>query len=59
MALVWHKQSVKELRERKTRKQLQEENEALKEQVTGLEATLDDTMLALCDVYELLVGGDS
>lgn len=46
--------SVKEKRKEKTRKQLQEENEALAAQVTDLQ-------LALCDVYELassLMGGE-
>lgn len=38
--------SVKEKRKEKTRKQLQEENEALAAQVTDLQ-------MALCDVYEL------
>ena len=38
--------SVKEKQKEKTRKQLQEENEALAAQVTDLQ-------MALCDVYEL------
>lgn len=38
--------------------QLAKENETLKEQVTILEDTLTDTQLALCDVYELLMGGE-
>lgn len=46
--------SVKEKRKEKTRKQLQEENEALAAQVTDLQ-------MALCDVYELaaaMTGGE-
>ena len=46
--------SVKEKQKEKTRKQLQEENEALAAQVTYLQ-------MALCDVYELaaaMTGGE-
>ena len=46
--------SVKEKQKEKTRKQLQEENEALAAQVTDLQ-------MALCDVYELaaaMTGGE-
>ncbi len=46
--------SVKEKQKEKTRKQLQEENEALAAQVTDLQ-------MALCDVYELaasMMGGE-
>ena len=41
-----------------TREQLQRENEQLKEKVKTLEAQLEDTQLALCDVYEAMLGGD-
>ena len=42
-----------------TREQLQQENERLKEKVKTLEAQLEDTQLALCDVYEaMLTGGE-
>lgn len=41
-----------------TREQLQKENEALRAKVAGLEAQLEDTQLALCDVYEAMLGGD-
>ena len=42
-----------------TREQLQRENEQLKEKVKTLEAQLEDTQLALCDVYEaMLTGGE-
>jgi chaperonin cofactor prefoldin len=50
--------SIKELKERKTTEQLQEENESLKKQVGTLENQLTETQMALCDVYELLGGGD-
>lgn len=42
-----------------TREQLQRENERLKEKVKTLEAQLEDTQLALCDVYEAMLGGDA
>lgn len=42
-----------------TREQLQKENEALRAKVAGLEAQLEDTQLALCDVYEAMLGGDA
>lgn len=51
--------SIKELNQKKTPEQLQKENEELKKQVTSLENQLTDTQLALCDVYELLVGGEA
>ena len=42
-----------------TREQLQRENQALRAQIAGLEAQLEDTQLALCDVYEaMLTGGE-
>jgi cell division protein FtsB len=50
--------SIKELKERKTTEQLQEENEALKKQVDTLDNQLTEAQLALCDLYELMVGGD-
>ena len=51
--------SVKEKRKEKTRKQLQEENEQLRAKVESLEGQLTDTQMALCDVYELLEGGEA
>ena len=51
--------SIKEMNKRKTNEQLSRENAALREQVAGLEAQLTDTQLALCDVYELLTGGEA
>ncbi len=42
-----------------TREQLQRENERLKEKIKTLEGQLEDTQLALCDVYEaMLTGGE-
>lgn len=52
------KDSVAELRKQKTRAQLQEENEQLQAKVETLEGQLTDTQMALCDVYELLEGGE-
>ena len=51
--------SIQEMNKRKTNEQLTAENAALREQVAGLEAQLTDTQLALCDVYELLTGGEA
>lgn len=50
--------SVKELQKKKTPAQLAQENEELRGQVATLEGQLTDTQMALCDVYELLVGGE-
>ncbi len=58
MGVKWEKQSVEELRKRKSRAELQKENEALREQVESLEGQLTDTQMALCDVFEMLVPGD-
>ncbi len=55
---VIRKDSVKEKQKEKTRKQLQEENEQLRAKVESLEGQLTDTQMALCDVYELLEGGE-
>jgi len=56
--------SVKELKKKKTNEELTKENEALKQQVSDLEAQsavlneeLTSTQLALCDVYEMMLGG--
>ena len=51
--------SIKKLNERKTNEQLTIENKELRELVDGLEAQLTDTQMALCDVYELLTGGEA
>ena len=55
---VIRKDSVKEKQKEKTRKQLQEENKQLRAKVESLEGQLTDTQMALCDVYELLEGGE-
>ncbi len=55
---VIRKDSVKEKQKEKTRKQFQEENEQLRAEVDSLEGQLTDTQMALCDVYELLEGGE-
>ena len=59
MGVQWKKESVKDLRKQKTRAQLQEENEMLQAKVETLEGQLTDTQMALCDVYELLEGGEA
>ena len=51
--------SIQEMNKRKTNEQLTKENAAPREQVEGLETQLTDTQLALCDVYELLTGGEA
>ena len=56
---VIRKDSVKEKQKEKTRKQLEEENEQLRAKVESLEGQLTDTQMALCDVYELLEGGEA
>ena len=55
MGVHWRKDSIQELKKRKTNEELTEENKQLKKRVTELEGQLDDTMLALCDVYEQIV----
>ena len=50
--------SIRELNKRKTNEQLAAENAALREKVATLEGPLTDTQMALCDVYEALVGGE-
>lgn len=47
--------SVAKLQKKKTMEELQEENEALKTKVSSLEPNLDNTQMALCDVYEQLI----
>lgn len=47
--------SVAKLQKQKTMAELQEENEALKNKVSSLETNLDNTQMALCDVYEQLI----
>lgn len=50
--------SIKELNKRKTTEQLQKENEELRKQVSSLETQLTDTQMALCDVFEMVAGGE-
>lgn len=47
--------SVAKLQKKKTMAELQEENEKLKTKVSSLESNLDNTQMALCDVYEQLI----
>ena len=47
--------SVAKLQKKKTMAELQEENEALKTKDSSLETNLDNTQMALCDVYEQLI----
>lgn len=49
--------SVAALREKKTMAELQQENEQLRAKVDTLNAQVTDTQIALCDVYELMLGG--
>ena len=55
MAIRWRKDSVAELRTQKSRAELQKENEELQAKVASLETQLNDTQLALCDVYEQVI----
>jgi len=52
------KDSVKKLRENMDVTQLQAENEQLRKKVDKLEGQLVDTQMALCDVFELVAGGE-
>lgn len=51
--------SVAKLKKKKTMAELQEENEVLKIKVSSLESNLDNTQMALCDVYEQLIAATS
>ena len=51
--------SVAKLQKKKTMAELQEENETLKTKVFSLESNLDNTQMALCDVYEQLIAATS
>ncbi len=51
---IIRKDSIKG-RRHKTRAELQAENEALREKVQALEEQVDNTNLALCDVYEQML----
>ena len=56
--IVHRKDSIVELNKKKSNEQLAQENEQLRGKVATLEGQLEDTQMALCDVYELLVGGE-
>ena len=56
MAVQWKKESVKALRKRKTRKELQEENERLQEKVDTLEEQVGEQADALIELAGLLAG---
>lgn len=49
--------SIKEMNKRKTNEQLTKENAELREKLAALEEQVDNTNLALCDVYEQMLGG--
>ena len=49
--------SIKEMNRRKSNEQLTRENEELRAKVAALEEQVDNTNLALCDVYEQMIGG--
>ena len=50
--------AVAALRAQKSRAELQAEYEQLRAKVETLEGQLTDTQMALCDVFEAVVGGD-
>lgn len=52
MAIKWRKDSVAELRKKKSTAELQKENEELQSKVATLEGQITDTQVALCEVYE-------
>lgn len=49
--------SIQEMNKRKTNEQLTRENDELREKLAALEEQVDNTNLALCDVYEQMLGG--
>lgn len=49
--------SIQEMNKRKTNEQLTRENEELRAKVAALEEQVDNTNMALCDVYEQMIGG--
>ena len=49
--------SIKEMNKRKSNEQLTRENEELRAKVAALEEQVDNTNVALCDVYEQMIGG--
>lgn len=58
MGVKVNKVSLKDLHNRqKSIEDLTQENEELRQKVTAAETQLTDTQLALCEVYELILGG--
>lgn len=58
MGVKVNKVSLKDLHNRqKSIEELTQENEELRQKVTAAETQLADTQLALCEVYELILGG--
>lgn len=58
MGVKVNKVSLKDLHNRqKSIEELTQENEELQQKVTAAETQLTDTQLALCEVYELILGG--
>lgn len=58
MGVKVNKVSLKDLHNRqKSIEELTQENEELRQKVTAAETKLTDTQLALCEVYELILGG--
>lgn len=58
MAVYYDNTSLKAKHERKrSLEELTQENEELRQKVTAAETQLTDTQLALCEVYELILGG--
>ena len=59
MGVKYTSRSLKELHEKqKSLEELTAENAELREKINAAEEELVNTQLALCDVYELLVGGE-
>lgn len=58
MGVKVNKVSLKDLHNRqKSIEELTQENEELRQKVTAAETQMTDTQLALCEVYELILGG--
>lgn len=58
MGVKVNKVSLKDLHNRqKSIEELTQENEELRQKVTAAETQLTDAQLALCEVYELILGG--
>ena len=58
MGVKVNKVSLKDMHNRqKSIEELTQENEELRQKVTAAETQLTDTQLALCEVYELILGG--